>query len=61
MHQIGLLLRLSSEGMGTTWQNWLGLRPPVGIKSRYPAARTVMGLSNISYGLSNRKLVNRTF
>jgi len=31
------------------------------IKSRYPAARTVMGLSNISYGLPNRKLVNRAF
>ncbi len=31
------------------------------IKSRYPDARTVMGLSNISYGLPNRKLVNRAF
>lgn len=31
------------------------------IKSRYPEARTVMGLSNISYGLPNRKLVNRAF
>ena len=31
------------------------------IKSRDPAARTVMGLSNISYGLPNRKLVNRAF
>jgi len=31
------------------------------IKSRYPAARTVMGLSNISYGLPNRQLVNRAF
>ncbi len=31
------------------------------IKSRYPAARTVMGLSNISYGLPKRKLVNRAF
>jgi 5-methyltetrahydrofolate--homocysteine methyltransferase len=31
------------------------------IKSRYPAAGTVMGLSNISYGLPNRKLVNRAF
>lgn len=31
------------------------------IKSRYPGARTVMGLSNISYGLPNRKLVNRAF
>ncbi|MFC2035490.1 dihydropteroate synthase [Chloroflexota bacterium] len=31
------------------------------IKARYPAARTVMGLSNISYGLPNRKLINRAF
>jgi cobalamin-dependent methionine synthase I len=31
------------------------------IKSRYPGARTVMGLSNISYGLPNRKLANRAF
>jgi 5-methyltetrahydrofolate--homocysteine methyltransferase len=31
------------------------------IKSRYPGARTVIGLSNISYGLPNRKLANRAF
>lgn len=31
------------------------------IKSRYPSARTVMGLSNVSYGLPNRGLVNRAF
>jgi len=31
------------------------------IKSCYPTARTVMGLSNISYGLPRRKLVNRAF
>jgi len=31
------------------------------IKSRYPDARTVIGLSNISYGLPKRKLVNRSF
>ena len=31
------------------------------IKSRYPAARTVMGLSNISHGLPRRRLVNRAF
>ena len=31
------------------------------IKPRYPDARTVMGLSNVSYGLPNRKLVNRAF
>jgi len=31
------------------------------IKLRFPAARTVMGLSNISYGLPSRKLINRSF
>jgi len=31
------------------------------IKSRYPAAKTVMGLSNISFGLPERKLINRNF
>ena len=31
------------------------------IRARYPAARTVMGLSNISYGLPNRKFINRAF
>ncbi len=31
------------------------------IKSRFPASKTVMGLSNISYGLPERKLINRAF
>jgi 5-methyltetrahydrofolate--homocysteine methyltransferase len=31
------------------------------IKSRYPVAKTILGLSNISYGLPHRKLVNRSF
>ena len=31
------------------------------IKSRFPEAKTVVGLSNISFGLPNRKLVNRSF
>jgi len=31
------------------------------IKSRYPSAKTVMGLSNISYGLPHRDMVNRAF
>jgi len=31
------------------------------IKTRYPGTNTVVGLSNISYGLPNRKLVNRAF
>ena len=31
------------------------------IKARYPDAKTAMGLSNISFGLPGRKMVNRTF
>lgn len=31
------------------------------IKARYPAAKTVMGLSNVSFGLPERKLINRNF
>jgi 5-methyltetrahydrofolate--homocysteine methyltransferase len=31
------------------------------VKSRYPTAMTVMGLSNISYGLPQRGMVNRAF
>jgi 5-methyltetrahydrofolate corrinoid/iron sulfur protein methyltransferase len=31
------------------------------IKLRYPSAKTVMGLSNISYGLPQRAMVNRAF
>jgi cobalamin-dependent methionine synthase I len=31
------------------------------IKSRYPSAKTVVGLSNISYGLPQRGIVNRSF
>jgi cobalamin-dependent methionine synthase I len=31
------------------------------VKTRYPTAKTVMGLSNISYGLPQRGMVNRAF
>lgn len=31
------------------------------IKSRFPSAKTTMGLSNISYGLPNRGIINRSF
>jgi len=31
------------------------------VKSSFPGIKTVMGLSNISFGLPNRKLINRTF
>jgi 5-methyltetrahydrofolate--homocysteine methyltransferase len=42
-------------------QGLVTLRTIEEIKSRYPDAGTVAGLSNISYGLPNRKLVNRAF
>ncbi|MFU8795836.1 MAG: dihydropteroate synthase [Dehalococcoidia bacterium] len=44
-----------------TSQGLVTLRTIEGIKSRYPDAGVVMGLSNISYGLPKRKLVNRAF
>ncbi|MBE0431115.1 MAG: dihydropteroate synthase [Dehalococcoidia bacterium] len=44
-----------------TSQGLVTLRTIEQIKSRYPDARTVMGLSNVSYGLPKRKLVNRAF
>ncbi len=44
----------STQGMVT-------LKTIEGIKSRYPDAKTVVGLSNISFGLPNRRLVNRSF
>lgn len=31
------------------------------IKMRFPGAQTAMGLSNISYGLPDRKLINKSF
>ncbi len=44
-----------------TGQAVVTLRTIEGIKSRFPSARTVVGLSNISYGLPNRAMVNRAF
>jgi cobalamin-dependent methionine synthase I len=44
-----------------TRQGLITLKTIEQIKSRYPHARVVMGLSNISYGLPKRKLVNRAF
>jgi 5-methyltetrahydrofolate--homocysteine methyltransferase len=44
-----------------TGQGLVTLKTIEEIKSRYPDARVVMGLSNISYGLPKRKLVNRAF
>jgi 5-methyltetrahydrofolate--homocysteine methyltransferase len=42
-------------------QGIVTLRTIEEIKSRYPSAKTVMGLSNISFGLPNRAMVNRSF
>ncbi|MFC1958152.1 dihydropteroate synthase [Chloroflexota bacterium] len=42
-------------------QGMVTLKTLEGIKSRYPGAGTVAGLSNISYGLPSRKVVNRAF
>jgi len=42
-------------------QGLVTLKTIEGIKARYPAAKTAMGLSNISYGLPERKLINRSF
>ena len=44
-----------------TSQGLVTLKTIEKIKSRFPDARTVMGLSNISYGLPERKLINRAF
>ena len=42
-------------------QGMVTLRTIEQIKSRYPSAKTIMGLSNVSYGLPNRGMVNRGF
>jgi len=42
-------------------QGGVTLRTIQQIKALYPSAKTVMGLSNISYGLPNRGMVNRAF
>jgi cobalamin-dependent methionine synthase I len=42
-------------------QGMVTLKTLEAIKSRYPGVRSVMGLSNISFGLPLRKLVNRSF
>ena len=44
-----------------TSQGLITLKTIEQIKSRYPDSRVVMGLSNISYGLPKRKLINRAF
>lgn len=42
-------------------QGTVTLRTLAEIKARYPEAKTVMGLSNISFGLPQRPVINRAF
>jgi cobalamin-dependent methionine synthase I len=42
-------------------QGLVTLRTIERIKARFPSSKTVMGLSNISYGLPRRGMVNRAF
>lgn len=42
-------------------QSGVTLKTIEALKKRYPAAMTIMGLSNISYGLPARGIVNRSF
>lgn len=44
-----------------TEQGLVTLRTIEQIKSRYPSAKTVVGLSNVSYGLPQRGIINRAF
>ena len=44
-----------------TTQTSITLKTIGSIKSRFPSARTIIGLSNVSYGLPSRGLVNRAF
>jgi 5-methyltetrahydrofolate--homocysteine methyltransferase len=47
-------------GVDTT-QGEVTLRTLEQIKARYPEAKTVVGLSNISYGLPERSIINEAF
>ncbi|MEI6157841.1 MAG: dihydropteroate synthase, partial [Atribacterota bacterium] len=42
-------------------QGKLFLETLYAIPEKYPAVRTICGLSNISFGMPNRKLINRAF
>jgi len=44
-----------------TSQGLVTLATLKGIKSRFPEAKTTLGLSNISFGLPGRSLINRSF
>jgi 5-methyltetrahydrofolate--homocysteine methyltransferase len=47
-------------GVDTT-QGWVTLKTLEQIKARYPKAKTIVGLSNISYGLPQRPMINDAF
>ncbi len=48
--------------IGTNDQNGLIVLDTIrGVKESYPEVRTVIGLSNISYGLPERRLINQVF
>ena len=44
-----------------TTQGLVTLETIRALKARYPRSQTIMGLSNISYGLPNRAAINRSF
>lgn len=52
-----LVLPISTDNT----QGRITLETVSGIKKAYPEAKTVMGLSNVSYGLPERKLINIAF
>lgn len=52
-----LALTVSSD----TCQGLITLETLKGIKSQFPEAKTTLGLSNISFGLPGRSLINRSF
>lgn len=52
-----LVMALSSDGEAGR----VALATVAGIKRNWPGVRTTCGLSNISFGLPNRRLLNRTF
>ena len=52
-----LLLPISVD----TRQGLVTLKTIQALKSRYPSANTVIGLSNVSFGLPNRGIVNQAF
>ena len=52
-----LVLPISADGT----QGKITLETLKAIKSTFPEAKTVMGLSNVSFGLPSRKMINAAF